>query len=73
MPQAEPELTAKFEHDGEAMAVLLAAGWKEVANGMMRPPQGMSFPMPPGREADAIDYLCDEWDFDISHTQFNPT
>lgn len=64
MPMAAPELAAKFEDDGVAWDVLKAHGW-EMAHHFLIPPAMNSFPMKEGKEADALDYLCDEYDYDI--------
>ncbi len=60
MPKATPELAAKFKDDDEAWQVLKLAGWKE-NNGMLEAPADNY--RPTGREADAVDYLVDEWDW----------
>lgn len=63
MPMATPELAAKFEDDNEAMKVIEAKGWREVQNGVLWPPYVDHFPS--GREAEAVQYLVDEWDFTV--------
>jgi hypothetical protein len=66
MPQATEELRAKFPgNDCEAF---------EVLKGNFNDHAGVIYPKTVGyemteREGDAIDYLCDEWDYCYSPTK----
>jgi hypothetical protein len=65
MPQATPELCAKFPgHDAEAFEVI-KANFTTSRGGVIYP-KVVGYKMTE-REGDAIDYLCDEWDYG-----FNP-
>lgn len=64
MPMATPELASKFEDDGAAWKILEPLGWTD-QYGLLIPPRKNYFPIPDGQEADALDYLCDEWDYGI--------
>lgn len=62
MPQTTPELAAKFPGmDREAMEVLRDAGYTLTREWFWLPPS--IFHEPIEREADAINYLIEEWDF----------
>lgn len=64
MPMATPELFAEFEDDDEALKVVKDAGYKEAHNGVLRPPhRGFT---PCNRVASALDYLVDEWDYEVT-------
>lgn len=70
MPQASDELRAKFPGScDEARDVLgldnkpsLAARWLDI-NGYIYATHRSSLDTMTEREGDAIDYLCDEWDY----------
>ena len=61
MPMATPELAAKFDDEGEAWAVLNALGWRMEGARIIAPTP--HYLPSEGRESDAVDYLCDEWDY----------
>ena len=61
MPMATPELAAKFADDGEAWLVLTKIGWRMDGSRII-PPTPHYLPSE-GLESNAVDYLCDEWDY----------
>lgn len=68
MPTASDEVRAPWHnedagYDGGAADFLEACGWTEKEFCLMRPlhPHVIS-----PREYSAVDYLCDEWDWDVS-------
>ena len=64
MPQASDELRAKFPGDDqEALAVIDANFW--ISRGGVIYPKQIGYQMTE-REGEAIDYLCDEWDYAYS-------
>ena len=70
MPQASDDLRAQFpEYDDEAWAVLAKAGFTH-CRGVIRSPQHHRWSQ---RERDAVDYLCDEWDWAYEGPQESPT
>ena len=60
MPQAHPELQAKFADDSEAREVLEGAGFVLNPDFTWLAPEGRQ---PCIEELDAIEYLIMEWDF----------
>lgn len=68
MTMATPELAAKFGDEGEAWRVLEALGWKMDECRLVSPKP--NYLPSEGLESDAVDYLCDEWDYGwIDQTQ----
>jgi len=64
MPQASDELRAKFPgHDQEAFDVI-DVNFSTSRGGIIFPKK-LGYKMTE-REGDAIDYLCDEWDYAYS-------
>ena len=63
MPQASERLRSMFEDDQAAFAVI--DGKFDVAVGFIIRPVIKGY-TPNEKEGDAIDYLCDEWDFGYS-------
>jgi hypothetical protein len=59
MPQARPELQAKFADDSEALEVLEGAGFVLLPDWTWQAP-GRA---PCIEELDAIEYLMEEWDY----------
>jgi hypothetical protein len=66
MPQASDELRAKFPgHDQEAFDVI-DANFFTSRGGIIHPKKkGYAMTV---REGEAIDYLCDEWDYGFTPT-----
>lgn len=62
MPMATPELAAKFQNDGEAWEALEKLGWLMDRHGYLIPPS-QGYRPADGRESDAVEYLCDEFDY----------
>lgn len=60
MPQARPDLQAKFADDSEALDVLEGAGFVLLPDWTWRGPEGRQ---PCIEELDAIEYLIEEWDY----------
>lgn len=60
MPQARPELQAKFADDSEALELLEGAGFVLLPDFNWRAPAGRK---PCLEELDAIEYLIEEWDY----------
>lgn len=71
MPQASDELRAKFPgHDDEALKVLEEHfTWDKPALWIIRRKDPNY--VPTDREWEAIDYMCDEWDFGWSNKEIN--
>lgn len=61
MPQASPELCAKFPGDDAEALDVLEANFIVASNGIIYPKDTTYTPT--GREVDAIDYLFGEWDY----------
>jgi hypothetical protein len=61
MPRASDELRAKFPgSDTQALALLESRGYKMKGHAWALPSPGYVMKED---EADAVDYLCDEWDY----------
>jgi hypothetical protein len=61
MPMGSDDVAGLFDDDGAALSVLEAAGWTIMRSGALLSPTDNHKPV--GREADAVDYLVDEWDY----------
>lgn len=61
MPQASEELRAKFPGDDQEAFGVIDANFSTSRGGIIFPKQ-KGYKMTE-REGDAIDYLCDEWDY----------
>jgi len=63
MPMATPEIAAKFSDDGEAWAVLERLGWTMASGFRLIPPRRDYDRKLSGLEADAVDYMVDEFEY----------
>jgi hypothetical protein len=61
MPQASDELRAKFPGDDQEAFDVIDANFSTSRGGVIFP-KHIGYKMTE-REGDAIDYLCDEWDY----------
>jgi hypothetical protein len=61
MPQASSELSAKFPGDDQEAFEVIDTNFV-IAKGWIIRPKHEGYKMTE-REGDAIDYLCDEWDY----------
>ena len=64
MPQASDELRAKFPGDDQEAFAVIKANFTISRGGVIYPKQ-IGYTMTE-REGEAIDYLCDEWDYAYS-------
>lgn len=60
MPQASDEQRARWNGPDMAVTFLEQAGYKQTESYTWHAPDGH---IPTERELDAIDFLCDEWDW----------
>jgi len=66
MPESSPRLRAMFEDDSAAADVLEAAGWTCVDFTWQVPADESTVT---DREWDALQYLCEEWDYGCAHAK----
>jgi hypothetical protein len=61
----EEAVPASWESMEDAWGYLKSQGWTEAANGVLKAPPKKLHKHITSKEYEAVDYLCDEWDWDF--------